>query len=95
MTDILLDDNFDLQIINGDLVVGESTLQHQKLLLYSDKCEFKNTPMRGVGIRRYLETTSPDKLAREIKAEFYTDGMQVNTIDIAVDSIVIDAQYTN
>ncbi|MNE49225.1 hypothetical protein D3C80_1437280 [compost metagenome] len=92
--DILLDENLDLLIVDGDFVIGESTAQHQKLLILSDKCEFKDVPMRGVGARRYLEDNSPDNLAREIRQEFSIDGMTVNKIQIAPDlTIQVDANY--
>lgn len=94
MTDFLLDDTFDLLIIDGDLVVGESTAQHQKILLLADKGEFKDAPMRGVGARRYLEDNTPDNLAREIRQEFSADGMTVNKIQITPDLIIqVDANY--
>lgn len=94
MTDFLLDDNFDLLIVDGDLVVGESSAQHQRILLLADKGEFKDVPMRGVGARRYLEDHTPDNLAREIRTEFAADGMTVNKIQIASDlTIQVDANY--
>lgn len=94
MTDFLLDDNFDLLIVDGDLVVGDSTAQHQKILILADKGEFKDVPMRGVGALKYLEDHSPDNLAREIRQEFSADGMKVNKIQIAPDlNIQVDANY--
>lgn len=94
MTDFLLDDNFDLLVVDGDLVIGESTAQHQKTLILADKGEFKDLPMRGVGTRRYLEDDTPDNLAREIRLEFSIDGMTVKKIQIASDlTIQIDANY--
>lgn len=94
MTDFLLDDNLDLLIADGDFVIGESTAQHQKLLILADKGEFKDVPMRGVGARRYLEDHTPENLAREIRQEFAADGMTVNKIQIASDlTIQLDANY--
>jgi hypothetical protein len=94
MTDFLLDDNLDLVIVDGDFVIGESTSQHQKILILADKGEFKDVPMRGVGARRYLEDHTPENLAREIRQEFATDGMRVNKIQIASDlTIQVDANY--
>ncbi|MDN3671514.1 hypothetical protein QWY99_22185 [Flavobacterium branchiarum] len=94
MTDFLLDDDFDLLVTDGDLVVGESTAQHQKMLILIEKGELKDVPMRGVGAQRYLEDDSPENLAREIRLEFSFDGMTVNKIQIASDlTIEIDAKY--
>lgn len=94
MKDFLLDDDFDLQISNGDLFCGESTAQHQKTLILSAKTEFKEVPMRGVDAQKYLEEHTPDNLAREIRTEYAADGMTVNKIQIASDlSIQVDANY--
>lgn len=93
--DIILTENLDLKIVNGDFVIGESTAQHQKILILSDKGEYKEFPMRGVGARRYLEDDTPDNLAREIRTEFSADGMTVNKIKIGENStIAVDAFYS-
>lgn len=92
--DILLSESLDIQIIDGDFFVGESTAQHQKTLILSDKCEFKEVPMRGVGALRYLEDQTPDNLAREIRQEFSVDGMNVSKIKIETDlTIQVEATY--
>lgn len=52
--DILLDETGDLAIKNGDLVIGESTLQHQRILLLATKGGFKQHPTTGVDIQSYL-----------------------------------------
>lgn len=81
--DILLDEHLDLDFKNGDFIIGESTAQHQKTLILSEKGEFKEHPKRGVGARRFLEEHTPDNLAREIRQEFSADGMRVNGIQIS------------
>ena len=92
--DLILDDNMDLNIVNGDFLIGESTYQHQKILIVADKGEFKENPMRCVGVKRYLESERPDELAREIRQEFSSDGMIVNKLQIGNDgSIEVDAFY--
>ncbi len=92
MTDFLLDD--DLDLLDADVIVGESTAQHQKLLILAAKGEFKDVPMRGVGAMSYLEDDNPSNLAREIRTEFAADGMTVNKIQIAPDlTIQVDANY--
>lgn len=93
MTDLLLDDTLDLQIVNGDFVIGESTAQNQKLLILSDKGTFKENPMRCVGARRHLEAGDLDGLAPEITQEFSLDGMTVNTIKMNNGIIEVDAFY--
>ena len=93
MYDILLDENDDLLIENGDFVIGESTIQHQKLLLYCNKGEFKENPTRCVGLVRFLEDNNAQALAREIDVEFSRDGMRVSKIAINIPQIEIEASY--
>jgi hypothetical protein len=80
--DLKLTENCDLEIANGDFIISESTAQHQKILILADKSELKEVPMRGVGSKRYLEDSAPDRLAREVRQEFSIDGMTVNDIKI-------------
>lgn len=92
--DILLDESFEPLTDGGDFVVGESTFQHQKILIFADKGQFKSDPISGVGSRRYLETAKTDDFAREIRLEFIKDGMQVKTLNISDNlNIQVDAQY--
>lgn len=92
--DILLDENFNPIITNGDFTVGESTYQHQKMLLFADKGQFKAEPLVGVGSRRFLETSKQDDFAREIREQFSADGMILKTLQIKENlEINIDAQY--
>lgn len=90
--DILLDNNEDIRA-NGDFVAGESSLQHQLLLLYSEKGEWKESPQRGVGTRRYLEASDQQGLVREIGQEFNIDGMRINKLAVNFPEIDIEAMY--
>lgn len=91
--DILLDENFDLLIENGDFVIDESTDQHQKLLLYSGKGDYKQYPTRCVGAIRFLEESNGEELAREIDVDFNKDGMTVNEINLDLPDIEVIASY--
>lgn len=94
-TDFLLDGDLDLRIENGDFVAGESTLQHQKLLLLIGKNELKENPIVGVGIENYLDDESPADMHREIRLQFTKDGMKVKSIKTVTGNLTIDAQYEN
>ncbi len=91
--DILLTDTGDIAIVNGDFVISESSAQHQRLLLLANKCDYKENPMRGVGTKRYLETSDSNAFAREIRQEFTLDGMEVTSITINAETITVDATY--
>lgn len=91
--DLMLDQDDDLMIENGDLVMDESTLQHQRLLLLCNKGEFKEFPIRCVGLRNYLEEYDAQALAREINVDFNRDGMTVNKVTVDIPNLEIDAAY--
>jgi hypothetical protein len=93
MQDLLLNDNGDLNIINGDLSIGESTLQHQRLLLTTTKGDWRENPLAGVGAVAYLKDESPGELLSEIKKEFEKDGMQVSKVNLVDVNIIVNAIY--
>ncbi len=55
MEDLLLDNDGDLRIGNGDFVLGESSQQEIELLLTSFRGEWKLYPKRGIEIQRMLK----------------------------------------
>ena len=90
--DILLDNDGDLMFADGDLVCGESTAQHQQLLLMINKGELKQHPLTGIGAESYLLDDDYLKLKHEIEAQFERDGMTIKQIQIN-DKIQINAEY--
>lgn len=93
--DIQLDNTNDITIAGGDLVVAESTQQHQMLLLLSNKGEFKQHPDRCVGISNYLEGQENGAVSREIHTEFSRDGMKIERIFVAMPQIEVEAAYVD
>lgn len=94
MIDFLVDDNHDLRIENGDLVLGDASLQHQNHIILAEKGEYKESPEIGVGILTELNNENPRELLTKIRRNFEYDGMSVNTLKIATNgNIVIDAEY--
>lgn len=93
--DILLDENLDLKIENGDFATGESTEQHQQLLLLTKKGDWREWPVVGVGLVSWLKDDQDNgDLRGEIKREFEKDGMQVKSIKFDQDgNIDINALY--
>jgi hypothetical protein len=87
--DILLDADFDLAIAGGDLAMGESTKQHQQLLLKTAPGEWREYPTVGIDIQKYLlSEASEAELASAIKAGFENDGMTT-----AIERGVLRASY--
>lgn len=95
MNDLLLDDADDLQINDGDFVIGDATLQHQRHIIIAQKGEYKEHPEIGVGIDNALLDENPKALLTQIRRNFEYDGMRVNTLQINTNgTITVDAPYT-
>lgn len=93
ITDILLDNSGDLMFQNGDLVCGDSTKQHQNLLILTEKGEWKQNPTMGVGVSNYLLDDNYLPLKNEIEAQFEKDGITIESIQINNSKIQIIAEY--
>lgn len=91
--DLLLDGNFDLVISDGDLVISESTRQHQALLLLSEKGELRHSPTRGVGLTTWLNDDAPANLSNETKRQFTLDGQTVTYSRIKNGALETDGRY--
>lgn len=92
--DLLLDDGFDVLIANGDFVAGESTRQHQSLLLLIEKGELREFPLRGVGLRSWLLDDQVGDLNAAIKREFEADGQTVSLVKtLANGNIQVEGVY--
>lgn len=91
--DILLDTDFDLLITGGDITVGESTVQHQELLIVTNKGEWKESPTVAVGADSFLKDEDTAGLFAEIKEQFEKDGMKFNKIVNENGKTKIDAPY--
>jgi len=93
--DLILDTDNDLDIIDNDLVMGDSAEQHQSLLLVSAKGEFKENPIATVGVLNFLEAENTNELLGEIRKCFAGDGMNVKKLAIDNGKIIIDASYNS
>lgn len=91
--DILLGDTFDLAFSAGDFVTGESTRQHQQLLILVEKGELKEFPTRGVGIATWLNDDVTGNLNGRIKREFELDGMKVLKVAGIGEKFNVEAIY--
>jgi hypothetical protein len=85
-TGILLTDENDLKIvvvrdakglILSGMVIGDVTLQNQKLIIYSEKGEIKTDPYLGVGLVSFLDDDDPSELLREVRTNLRADGQTV------------------
>ncbi len=87
----------DLDLTTGDLLVTESTYQHQRDLLYSDKGHIRQKAEAGVGAVNYMMDNDPEGLLRATRKEFTADGMKVTKVAFAAYSndLNVEASYEN
>lgn len=84
--DIALFQN-DLQIRDGDFVIGESDEQHVADTINAFPGWWKEFPADGVGIFAYLNSSGQEQaLSRAIKLNLSSDGYIVNNPSIIMDS---------
>lgn len=84
--DLLTDETDDLLVRGGDLETGESTEQHQRHILLSEKGEWRRTPYVGVGIRSLLLDDAPGGVVvAEIQEQMELDGMTVTALSLGKD----------
>lgn len=83
--DILLDENNNLLIIDGDFVCGLSDQQHVKHIVEAFKGEYKSTPLVGFGALNYLKRDEKieSEFRRDLKIQLENDGYTDAKIDIA------------
>lgn len=89
--DILDNENGDLLIRNGDIVLGDGGQQHIQDILMAQKGHYSQSPAVGVGIESWLKGNS-DLLRREIRLQLENDGFNVKQIIINNGEINIDAE---
>ena len=79
--DIKLDDYFDLVIENGDFKVSSSDMQHIQLICITDLGHWKQFPLMGVGIQKYIASSGQQEaLKRAINIQLAADGYKVNQV---------------
>ncbi|WP_080058984.1 hypothetical protein [Spirosoma aerolatum] len=95
-TDILFDPvTGDILIQDGELVVGDSTHQHQRDIVLSDKGHYKHAPRTGVGLFNYTnDVENVTGLSSTIRLELIADGQDVDTVKVEEGGqITIDGSY--
>ena len=88
--DILLDENNDLQIVDGDFVIGDNDLQLVKHVLTAFKGEYKNAPTLGVGIAFLKGGQLTQRLKREMKLQLESQGLDLKTVELIGDELKIE-----
>jgi len=94
MTDIILNKTGDLDIQNGDIILGYSDNQHQEHILLANKGDYKEFPELGVGINNMLNEDDYMPFLIESKKNLEYDGMKINNIKFEENgNLNIDGYY--
>jgi hypothetical protein len=91
-TDILLDDNGDIALLNEDLVTGPSDWQHVHDILESYPGSYKQFPLVGVNVTKAVNGPIDGSLRKEIMLQLEADGYSVRSIVLTEQELSIDAQ---
>lgn len=95
--DFLLDNSDgDILMNNGDLVIGDATLQLQQAILLIEPGELKHQPLIGVGIGSWMldDQSGETELKSAIQRQFEADGMVIKKMDLKdLSKTVIVAEY--
>ncbi len=91
--DLTIGEDWDLSVASGDLVVGDTTLQNQALILHAQKGEWKEHPYLGAGIADKPNDEENAYWRHRITEELRRDGCKVDEISITNDKINIIATY--
>ncbi|CAB4126661.1 hypothetical protein UFOVP87_4 [uncultured Caudovirales phage] len=82
--DILLNDEDDLLIANGDFLVGYSDEQHLALITIMDLGHLKENPFLGIGINRKLGSSENPNVIKSISKQMYeADNYVVKSITMS------------
>jgi len=90
--DILLDDELDLRIEDGDFVVGNSTQQEIECLLRAAPGHYKQNPLLGANITQDLNGPMNGETRRRIRVALLADGFKIKDISTVNGVISIDAE---
>jgi len=96
MTDILLniDDEYQLQFFDGDFVIDNSDSQNIRLNLVSAKGEWKQNPLIGANISKYLHMSQArSQYKKNITDALKIDNYKVKNISIEFDGFTSRADF--
>ncbi len=92
--DHLEDENGDLLIENEDLVIGESDNDYINDIIVSGQGDYKETPLIGVFINKYLQSPFDiSVIEKAIKEQLKSDGyLQAKVTKDAQNKLTVQAQ---
>jgi len=91
-TDILLDDDLDLRIENGDFVIGPSDEQHIELLLRSAPGHWKKNPLIGANLAQDINGFFDGEARKRIRLTLQADGYTTERLKFTDNTIQLDVE---
>lgn len=91
--DILLDDDYDLLVKDGDFVIGESTAQEIDLILRSEPGHWRDNLLLGFGLIKRIKSAQ-DKLQLKKDADTHLRLDGFSDINIVVDKQGLISEIT-
>lgn len=80
MRDVLLDDDNDMVVVGGDMVVGDITQQMIKHVVMATPGEYKEYPMLGVGMIMQINGNRNQFVLNNIKEQLAAVGIAAKNV---------------
>lgn len=91
----MTDESNDLAIENGSFKLGSSENQDADRIIQAHPGEFKQSPLVGVGISRYLNASArPVDVEKEVKKGLELDGLIIDELRISDDFKALTIKVT-
>lgn len=84
---------YDNGLIISGFVVGDVLYQNQALILLSQKGEFKENPLLGVGINDVCNDHDFTQWRREITEQLEADGQRIDKLILNEKGLTLEAKY--
>lgn len=92
--DVLIEEDItgrvDIAINNGDIAIGDCTLQNVGLILISQRGEWKQYPALGIGIDQITGDEDKRYWSREIRENLKSDRLNIERLKIDFNKGIID-----
>lgn len=89
--DLLLDDNYDLMVINGDLAIGLSEQQHIALIVVTAPGHWKDSPFLGFNAAGYLGSgATKQEMAGNLSEQLRSDNSVLDQLNTGSNGEIIN-----
>lgn len=93
MNDALLNEDFDLELTNGDLSIGQSDQQNVQLILSYSPGSLKQFPITGCSLIKATNGTVSRFMQNTIRQQLMNDGFKIKKLKIHSIGIDINGNY--